>query len=124
MKNQKFSIKERLKSFIHAFNGLRIMILEEHNFRIHIIVAALVVVFGFIVHLSISEWLVLILTITMVVTLEIINSSIENLADIISPEWNTKIKKVKDVCAAAVLIAGLASIVIGALIFIPKIMRL
>lgn len=117
---KEFSISDRIKSFKHAFNGIRTIIFEEHNLRIHILVALLVVIFGFLVNLSIFEWLVLLLTITFVITLEIVNSAIENLADIISPEWNLKIKKVKDTCAAAVLVAGLISIVIGALIFIPK----
>lgn len=124
MTNKQFSIKDRIKSFKYAFNGLKIMILEEHNIRIHIVVAVLVIVLGAIVKLSIPEWLIITLTITIVITLEIINSSIENLADIISPEWNIKIRKVKDLCAAAVLIAGLASVIVGALIFIPKIMTL
>ncbi|MDU1892398.1 MAG: diacylglycerol kinase family protein [Dysgonomonas sp.] len=120
-KKNKFSIKERLLSFKYAFNGLRLLFTEEHNSRIHITITIIVVVMGIYFNISISEWLIILLLIALVFCMEIINSAIENLADYISPEWHSKIKKVKDLSAAGVFVAALISVICGLIIFIPKI---
>ena len=120
--HQKFSLRDRLKSFRYAFNGVRILWNEEHNFRIQLISAVLVIGAGFIFRISLNEWLAVILSIVFVLALEIINSSIENLADFVSPGKHEKIKKIKDISAAGVLIAALAALAIGLMIFLPKIL--
>ena len=111
MKNNSFSIISRLKSFAFAFNGVRILIEEEHNARIHLIAGVVVVAMGLILDISRMEWIAITFSIGLVIILETINSAIENISDFISPEKNHIIKKIKDLSAAAVLI-----------IFIPKIM--
>jgi diacylglycerol kinase len=122
MKDEKFSIKKRLKSFKYAFNGLKLLFQEEHNSRIHLAAALLVIIAGFYFNITLNEWLILIFAISLVFVVEIINSVIENLSDFVSPENNTLIKKAKDMGAAAVLLASLAALIIGLLIFIPKIL--
>jgi diacylglycerol kinase len=121
MKDKKFSIKKRIKSFVYAINGLKILIKEEHNFRIHIFVFIIVLLFGFLFKVSPLEWVSIILTSGFVFSLEIINSAIENLADFIMPDQNDHIGKIKDLSAAAVLIAAITSLITGSIIFLPKI---
>ncbi|MFA5326546.1 MAG: diacylglycerol kinase family protein [Prolixibacteraceae bacterium] len=124
MKQQSFSLSKRLKSFGFAFNGLRIMIKEEHNFRIQLIAAFCVLVAGFVFHLSEFEWIAIIFSIGFVFALEIINTSIENMADFISPEKNEKIKLIKDLASAGVLIGAITAVVVGLIILLPKFIEL
>ena len=124
MKSERFSISKRIKSFGFAFNGLKILIQEEHNARIHIIAAISVILAGFYFQLSSLEWLAIFFAIGLVISLEIINSAIENIADFISPEKNDSIKKIKDLSAAGVLISALTALTIGLIIFIPKVSAL
>jgi diacylglycerol kinase len=121
---QKFSIFKRLKSFEHAFNGLLILIKEEHNARIHLFATICVVIAGVLFKISLNEWIAIIFSIGLVFCLEIINSSIENIADFIYPEKHEKIKKIKDLAASGVLISAITALIIGLIIFIPKIIKL
>ena len=124
MKYEKFSIIKRLKSFAFALNGLKILILEEHNARIHLVAAILVVIAGILLKISNVEWFAIIFSIGLVFALETINSAIENLADFISPDKNDQIKKVKDLSAGAVLIGAMTALFIGVIVFIPKLITL
>ncbi|HRG45847.1 MAG TPA: diacylglycerol kinase family protein [Leptospiraceae bacterium] len=124
MKHEKFSIIKRLKSFAFALNGLKILILEEHNARIHLVAAILVVIAGILLKISNVEWFAIIFSIGLVFALETINSAIENLADFISPDKNDQIKKVKDLSAGAVLIGAMTALFIGVIVFIPKLITL
>jgi diacylglycerol kinase (ATP) len=124
MKSNKFSIKKRANSFIYAFNGIRLLFLEEHNSRIHAVAAICAIIAGILLKILIIEWIALTFTIGFVFVVETINSSIENTADLISLEKSNKIKRIKDLSAAAVLISSLSALVIGGLIFIPKIVAL
>ena len=74
--------------------------------------------------MKLGEWVTIIIVIGFVFSVEIINSSIENLADFVSPNYNEIIKKVKDLSAASVLISALVSLIVGIIIFIPKIIEL
>jgi len=86
MSKEKFSISKRLQSFKYAFNGLKILVSEEHNSRVHIIAAIVVIILGFILSISPYEWIALVFAIGFVITMEIVNSAIENICDFISPE--------------------------------------
>lgn len=124
MENKKFSIKKRVQSFRHAFRGLRISIMEEHNVRIHLGATILVFVFGFFLRVSLMEWIALIISIALVWAMELINSSIERICDFISPKKDDTIKNIKDISAAAVLVVSLSSAIVGLLIFLPKLWHL
>ena len=102
---------------------MKILIKEEHNARIHLFATIIVLLAGFVFRISTNEWIAIILSIGFVISLEIINSAIENIADFISPEKNEKIKKIKDLSAAGVLISAITSFVIGLIIFVPKILK-
>ena len=124
MKEEKFSISKRLKSFTYAFNGFRILLKEEHNSRIHLFATLCVVVAGVVFHISPLEWVAVVFAIGIVFGSEIFNSSIEDLADVVCPERDERIKKVKDLSAAAVLVSASTAFVIGLIIFLPKIVAL
>ena len=121
---KKFSITDRIRSFRFAFTGLADLILSEHNFRIHLIVLILVIAAGFLFGISPAEWIAVIVVSAIVMISEALNSSLEQLADLISPGQNEKVKKAKDMAAAAVLIAALASVISGLIIFLPYICRM
>ncbi len=123
MNNQKFSISQRLKSFTYAFSGLKILFKEEHNFRIHLAAAIIVVIGGFLSNISTVEWIAIVIAIGFVFTTEIINTSIENIADFISPAKHEKIKKIKDLAAAGVLVSAITAVIIGVIIFLPKLSK-
>jgi diacylglycerol kinase len=124
MEHQKFSIIKRIKSFGFAFNGLKILIKEEHNSRIHIFATFCVIIAGFIIKLSAAEWIAVVFAIGFVITMEILNSAVENIADFVSPEKHYIIKKIKDLAAAAVLISAITAVIIGLIVFLPKILAL
>jgi diacylglycerol kinase len=124
MKQQKFSISKRLQSFKYALNGLKILIKEEHNARIHLFATICVIIAGLFFNISMNEWIGVIFSIGLVFSLEIINSSIENIADFISPEKHEMIGRIKDLSASGVLIGAITALIIGLIIFIPKILEL
>ena len=122
--SEKFSVRKRLASFKHAFSGLRSLIKHEHNSRLHLIAALLVIGMGLILGVSRTEWMILVIIIAIVFITEILNSAIESLADYVSPEYSSIIKRVKDYCAAAVLISAITSVIVGLIIFLPKIVHI
>jgi len=124
VKEQKFSLTKRIKSFVYAFNGLSVLLREEHNFRIHLVATLVVFLAAIYFQLSTIESVLLVLTVGFVLVAEAFNSAIENIADFISSEKHEKIKRIKDIAAAAVFISALAALSIGLLIFVPKIIKL
>lgn len=124
MKDQKFSLQKRIKSFAYAFNGLKILIQEEHNSWIHILAAICAIAAGILLKVSAMEWIAIVFAVGFVITLEIINSAIENIADFISPGKHDMIKKIKDLSAAGVLVSAITALVIGLIVFLPKIVLL
>ena len=123
-RTKNFSFKKRIKSFKYAFAGLKSMFIAEHNSRIHLVAAVLAISLGILLSISIAEWLIIVLVIGIVFTAELINSAIEKLADVVSSDHNDRIKQIKDYCAAAVLVSSIVALIIGGLIFIPRILIL
>ena len=121
MKEKEFSIRDRLKSFIYAFNGIRLLIRTEHNARIHLTAAGVATALGFYFRIQTYEWIAVILCIGSVIAAETFNSALEYLADFVSPEYSSQIGAVKDLSAAAVLFTAITAGCAGAVIFIPKI---
>jgi diacylglycerol kinase len=124
MKPDRFSLKNRFGSFKFAFNGLCSLLKNEHNSRIHFLAAIIAIAMGIVLKINYIEWSLLIIVIGFVFLSELLNSSLESLADVIEPEWNEQIRKAKDYTAAAVLISAIISVIVGGLIFIPKILNL
>ena len=116
-----FSLVNRFKSFTYAWSGIKELLRTEHNTWIHLFLTIIAVILALVFNISIGEWTALIICMTMVWTAEIFNTCIEKLLDFISTDRHTQIKNIKDMAAAAVLMASWAAIIIGAIIFIPKI---
>jgi len=112
-------ILKMLRSFRHAFAGLRFL-MEENNARFHVFVAVIVLSAGFYLKLSAIEWTVIITQIGLVLVVETLNTAIEKLCDFVSPEYHQLIGKVKDLAAAAVLIMSIVAVIVGIIIFLPK----
>jgi diacylglycerol kinase len=112
-------LKKKINSFRYAFRGIGIA-LKEPNMKIHIMIASLVVSAGILLNLSPTEWMVISVVISLVIICEMINTAIEHLVDLISPELHPKAGIIKDLCAGAVLIAAICAVVIAIFIFIPK----
>ncbi len=123
-KKEKFSFRKRLKSFVYAFNGLKVMFKEEHNSRIHLVFTGIVVIFMLVFRFTLTEYGLLVFAIGLVFSAELFNSAIENIADHISPEKDERIRKVKDLSAAAVLVCAITSFLIGCLVIGPKVILL
>jgi len=113
------NFKKLFFSFSQAFKGLKAVILEEQTFKIQLAIGILVLFLMFYFPLISLERVILILTITLILSLELINSQIERILDFIQPNFDHKIKSIKDLSAAAVLVASIGSVFIGLLIFLP-----
>lgn len=111
-------------SFSYAFSGIRLALKNEPNIRIHFIVAILVAGIAYFLGFSRLEWIVLLFTIAFVLILELINTTLEEIVDMVSPGIRAKARVAKDVSAAAVLISALLALAIGAFLFLPKVLPL
>ena len=105
-------LRKRVESFKHAFNGIYLLKNEAHII-VHICIAIVTIIIGFIQNLSSSEWYIIILCIALVLVAEIFNTAIEKTVDYISLEKHPKAKIIKDISAAAVLLATIFSAIIG-----------
>lgn len=98
------------------------MLKNEPNFRIHLIAAVTAIVLGMVFHISRTHWLIIILCIGFVLAAESMNSAIEMLVDLISPQMNEKAGRIKDLAAGGVLVAAFTALVAGIMVFLPYVM--
>jgi len=117
-------MRKFIRGFGYAFNGLWHATATQLNFRVHMIAALIAVSLGYALHISTNEWLWIALCITMVLVAELFNTAIEFLVDLVSPEYNKKAGQIKDMCAGAVLITAIGALIIGLVIFLPKLLAL
>ena len=117
---RKWSVKSQLRSFGFAFKGLKWMMGTQHNAWIHLFAAVAAILFSIYFSISRIEWLFVILSIGLVFMAEMFNTAIEFLTDIVTPQFNEKAGKVKDIAAGAVLVAALIALIIWVVIFIPR----
>ena len=108
----------RLASFGHAVRGIGLL-LRQRNAQIHLAVATLVCVSGWWLRLSASEWVALVLAMAVVLSAEALNTGLEIIVDLVSPQWHALARDAKDVAAAAVLISSAAAAVVGLIILVP-----
>lgn len=111
-------------SFKYAFTGIWTALTTQLNLRIHFVVGSIVLLSSVYFQLNVTEILVLILTIALVMVTEMVNTSLEFLADGVTLEHHDYIKHAKDVSAGAVLLSALFAALIAAIIFLPKILAL
>lgn len=114
-------IKERLQSFKYAWKGIRLLFLSETNAKIHLAFTFLVIAGGLFFSINATEWCVLVLSIALVLCAEGMNTAIEFLTDLVSPNFHELAGKTKDVAAGAVLITAIGAAIVGCIIFLPKI---
>jgi len=122
MEPQKFSVRDRIKSFSYAIAGIREFIRREHNARIHLAATIAVIIAAWALHVSLMEAVALTLVIGLVWITELLNTCIERMADLITRERNPHIKFIKDLAAGAVLVASAIAVIVGLFIFIPRIL--
>lgn len=109
----------RLRSFGHAFRGLKVLVQTQHNARIHVVATILAVAAGALLRISPTEWVLIALAVACVWATEALNTAIEFLVDLVSPEHHALAAKAKDVAAGAVLVAAVGALIVGGLVFGP-----
>jgi diacylglycerol kinase len=114
-------LKKRIASFGYAFEGILEVFRTQVHFKIHLLAAFLVISAGFYFNISNTEWSMIVICIALVMSAEAFNTAIENLTDLVSPDYHILAKKAKDTAAAAVLILAIAAAVIAFIIFYPKV---
>lgn len=114
----------RLRSFGHAFRGLAILLQSQPNARIHAVATVLAAAAGALFRISPTEWALVALAVLCVWATEALNTSIEFLVDLVSPELHPLAAKAKDVAAGAVLVAAFGSLIVGVLVFGPYVLKL
>lgn len=119
----RFTIAARLKSFVYAFQGIKIFLKSQHNAWIHLLIAMVVLIFGLLLNISFIEWCFVFLAMGIVLSAEGFNSAIELLCDIVNPDHEKRIGQVKDIAAGSVLISAIFAAIVGLVIFVPKLLH-
>ena len=122
-KRQK-GIKKFLLSFTYPIKGLKYAYRNEQNLAVDVGVALLVTIFGFIFKLNLTEWAILALTIGLVISCELINTAIEAVVDLVTEDYHPLAKVAKDTAAAAVFVFAIIAVIVGFIIFMPKLLAL
>lgn len=112
------------QSLKNAINGILCIIKTGKNIKIQLIFAIIAIIAGIIFKITSIEFLILVLTVFFVLVSEFMNTAIENLCDLYTTEYNEKIKVIKDIAAGAVTLSAIASVCVGLIMFLPKILRL
>lgn len=111
-------------SFINCLEGISYTIIHENNFKREIIIGIIASILCIVLHVSIIEWVIVLLLINFVLVCELLNTALEKTVDLYTKEYNETAKVVKDVAGGAVLVMCIFSAIIGAVIFVPKIIAL
>ena len=119
--NKRFSFIRRIKSANFALRGIIIFLKTTHNAWLHLFFGVLAVYMGFLLRISTVEWALVVLAIGLVLLSEAFNTAIEIDIDLTSPEYHPYARDTKDVAAGAVLLASIISVIVGLVIFLPKI---
>src|SRR3989344_2568227 len=109
--------------FKYAWEGIKYSFTTQPNFRVHVLAAIAALFMGIWLKISATEWMVLVFSITLVFIAEMINTSIESMTDLIEEKHHQQAKTAKDVSAGMVLIASISSVIVGLVLFIPKLFR-
>ena len=120
-KSTPFSVKERVQSFVPAFNGVRLLFKSEHNAWVHLFFIIVATIAGVLLQINNMEWLFLILAIILVFISELFNTALEKLADKVEQGFNPEIGAIKDYASAAFLMASIFAVVVGGVVFGPKV---
>lgn len=108
------------ESFACAFRGIAALLKSEVHARIHLVATVAVIALGWWFEISAGEWIAVVLAIGLVWVAEALNTAIEYVADLAHPDEHPEVKKLKDLAAAAVLFSSIAALVVGLIIFLPR----
>jgi len=122
--SRSFTPGARLRSFGYAMKGIALVIRYEHNARIHLVSAMAATAMGILLHINRVEWVLVILCVGLVIVTEIVNTAIEKLVDLVSPQQSEQAKVIKDISAAAVLVSACIALLTGLVVFLPHLIRL
>ena len=111
-------------SFRNAIFGIQTAYRTQRNLQIHLFIGLLVIIAAFLLRATYSEWLILILAIMLVIIAELFNTALEFTVDLFSTDYSHQAKKAKDVSAAGVLVTSFFAVLIGLIIFIPKVLKM
>lgn len=111
-------------SFFFAWRGLKFAVVSQRNMKIHLLAAIAVLLAGFLWHITSVEWALVLIVMALVMTAEVINTAIECAVDLVTREMQPLARKAKDAAAGAVLLAAGFSVIIGLIIFLPRLIRL
>ncbi|WP_289745246.1 diacylglycerol kinase family protein [uncultured Bacteroides sp.] len=118
-----YDFKKQLRSFGYAWKGIRCCVGKEQNLSFHLIVTVLTIIAGFLLDITWTDWMIVILCIGVVIAAELFNTAIEKLVDLVSPERHPIAGQVKDIAAGAVLVCAATAAIIGLIVFIPYLTR-
>ena len=121
MSNKESFLVNRIKSIGYAFKGAYHLITKEASVKVQFVIGIMMTIAGFYFGLSTSEWIIQIFAIALIMAFEGMNTAIEEIADFIHPEFHKKVGLIKDIAAGAVFIFAIAAVIIGLIIYLPKI---
>ncbi|MBY0122329.1 diacylglycerol kinase family protein [Bacillus sp. S/N-304-OC-R1] len=120
--------KDKKNSLVHSFgyalSGFKQAFIQERNLKIHFAASFIVIIMGFLFSISYLEWLFIVLAIGGMLSLELINSSVERIVDLVTEDYHPLAKAAKDMAAGAVFLYAIMSVIIGLIVFLPKIILL
>lgn len=113
-----------LRSAKNSLRGFRVLMQNEYNLYIQLFFALVAIIFGFIFNISLTEWAIQITVIGLVIFSELVNTAIEKTMDLVQPEYDERVRDIKDLASGSVLFMVLVSIAAGLLVYLPKIAQL
>ena len=117
-------VHKRLRSFPFAFAGIGHLLRTQGNAQIHVVVGSVAIILGFLFNIERGEWLALALTITLVLAAEGVNTAVEAVVDLVTPGFHPLAKIAKDVAAGTVLLTAIGAVVVGLIVFLPRLWAL
>lgn len=111
-----------ISKFTTAFEGLKFLFFQDKSIRLQFLLGTICILTGFLLKISITEWLIVLACIALVISLEMVNSCLERMCDFIQADYHIEIKHIKDSSAAAVLVVSIFSLIAALIIFLPKIL--
>jgi len=111
---------KRLKGFGYAIKGAWILLRNEASIQVQAVIAIIMTFAGFYFNISATEWMFQVLAIGLIISIEGVNSAIEEIADFVHPDFHNKIGLIKDIAAGAVFFAAITAVIIGCIIYVPK----
>ncbi|GLB58244.1 diacylglycerol kinase family protein [Cytobacillus sp. NCCP-133] len=111
-----------LKSFAFAFAGIKSALMKERNLQIHVVISIAVILLGGVLSISRIEWIMILFAIGGMLSLELMNTAIERVVDLATEDYHPLAKQAKDIAAGAVLVYAALCIIIGIIVFLPRIL--